>query len=843
LYGRRLQVWIALALAAAVPEALVRSPDQQLAFQAFLVVQLLGVIVAAIAIAAMVSVLGLAVVRVLTWPIANRTSTFVAWSFLRAPRQVLPWPLRLWRAMRDNVDATPPLALDAAAQARFGWQGKRLVVGLLALLCGAGVPWALMAGAADTAAHWPLVVRNLAAATALHGLLLVIAALPGRLVRSALVSVLALVALGAGVLVSRHPVVLPYAEPLALAVGLLVLWLVAALRQPATEVGLAQRLARRGVWLLPAAVAVGVAALVLPAHAPLLAPLAATLLLGGLYLVLQGQSKVSLPVFVSIVGVAAGTWALIVVLSVMGGFAGDLRAKMLVANAHALVESSARGQPFAQAAALAHRLRQLPGVAAASPQVRGDAIVSSAFNVNNFVSLRGIDPDLPEVQRELGATLLTGSLGLLGRPTAMGQDRALTWRRSDLPGDIPATPTDTAAPTESAPGASQGGDAAAQDALEALQALPPGPQDPAPPQPTPRPVYVLPSGLPPQLPPTGRPPSALAQPQPGAGDQTELPDLAAEPAAPVDTLANPLDDPDVQALLGDKGDEPTSVLSDPDIPISPGILLGVELARSLQVGLGDKIEVVTPDGDIGPTGLRPRIRTFRVAGVFETGLYEADSKVAYLALTEAARYFNLAGQANVLELRLTEPKEPDAVMAQIRQTLQELAPVSRTAVPGPAAAGLEVTDWRQLNRSLFSALAFERLVIFLVLGLIILVAAFSIVSALTMVILQKHDSIAMLRAMGATASHIRLAFVQMGAAIGLIGTTAGGLLGVATCTLIERLGIQLPEAYYVRTLPVDMQIAEISAVVVAAIAVSLVATVFPATSAARLAPLEGLRHG
>jgi hypothetical protein len=696
LYGRRLQLWIALALAAAVPEALVRSPDQQLAFQAFLVVQLLGVIVAAIAIAAMVSVLGLAVVRVLTWPIANRTSTFVAWSFLRAPRQVLPWPLRLWRALRDSVDATPPLAMDAAAQARFGWQGKRLGVGLLALGCGALVPWALVAGAADTATHWPLLVRNVAAATALHGLLLIVAALPGRKVRSVLVSLLALVALSVGVVMSRHPVVLPYAEPLALAAGLLVLWLVAAVRQPATEVGLAQRLARRGMWLLPAAAVVGVAALLIPAQASLLAPLAAALLLGGLYLVLQGQSKVSLPVFVSIVGVAAGTWALIVVLSVMGGFAGDLRAKMLVANAHALVESSARGQPFAEAAALAHRLRQLPGVAAASPQVRGDAIVSSAFNVNNFVSLRGIDPDLAEVQRELGATLLTGSLGLLGRPTAMGQDRALTWRRSDLPGDIPATPTDTSAPNEPAPPASPGGDAAAEDALKALQALPPGPQDPAPPQPDPRPVYVLPSGLPPRLPPTGRPPSAtaeppagasdLAEPPAGASDAAELPDLAADPAAPVDTLANPLDDPDVQALLGDKGDEPTSVLSDPDIPISPGILLGVELARSLQVGLGDKVEVVTPDGDIGPTGLRPRIRTFRVAGVFETGLYEADSKVAYLALTEAARYFNLAGQANVLELRLTEPKEPDAVMAQIRQILQELVPAAKSVGTNPTTA-------------------------------------------------------------------------------------------------------------------------------------------------------------
>jgi lipoprotein-releasing system permease protein len=269
-----------------------------------------------------------------------------------------------------------------------------------------------------------------------------------------------------------------------------------------------------------------------------------------------------------------------------------------------------------------------------------------------------------------------------------------------------------------------------------------------------------------------------------------------------------------------------------DIPVPPGLLVGVELARSLQVELGDKVELVTPDGDIGPTGLRPRVRTFRIVGTFETGLYEADSKVAYMTLDDAARYFNLAGEANVLELRLREPENPDAAVAQIRQTLAK-----------QGAGDLEVLDWRQLNRSLFSALAFERLVIFLVLALIILVAAFAIVSALTMVILQKHDSIAMLRAMGSSAAAVRSAFVQMGGVIGLIGTTAGTALGLGTCLLIETLGIQLPEAYYVRTLPVRLLPAEVAVVVLASVGISLLATLFPARSAARLQPLEGLRHG
>jgi lipoprotein-releasing system permease protein len=123
------------------------------------------------------------------------------------------------------------------------------------------------------------------------------------------------------------------------------------------------------------------------------------------------------------------------------------------------------------------------------------------------------------------------------------------------------------------------------------------------------------------------------------------------------------------------------------------------------------------------------------------------------------------------------------------------------------------------------------------------VAAFSIVSALTMVILQKHDSIAMLRAMGAAASDIRSAFVQMGGVIGVMGTTAGAILGLGTCGLIELLGIQLPEAYYVRTLPVRLQPTELLVVIAVSMGISLLATIFPARSAAKLEPLEGLRHG
>ncbi len=795
-HTQRLQTLAAVAVLAAVPEALVRSQDQQIAFQAMLVAQLLGVIVAAIGVAAAFSAIGLALVRVASQPLLHRAPTFVAWSFLTSARAYQPWPLRFVKVLLTQV--------DVAGDAPREWRPLQLLGGLLALAgLGAAGAWCQLHGAS---LHW-LMGRNLSALLALHALLLAIAAVGPHALRATLAMALPIAAvLGAG-LSGRHPAVLPYLDPAFLLSSLLVFGALGLLR-PGAGVGMAGRLARRGRWGLPLAVLLLALTLLVRSKFGIsfmtvgLVSAAAGASAVGLYLLLQGQPKVSVPVFVSIVGVSAGTWALIVVLSVMGGFAADLRQKMLVANAHALIEAPGRAKPFAHAAALARSLRAVDGVVGVSPQIRGDAILSSAYNVNNFVSIRGIDAELPEVERELGSTMRSGSLALLRSPTALGSDRAMLRRPATAVSDLPPTPSELPVTTT----------ASADSMLDAMHRLPPGAAEPAPPQ---REMLVLPSGSAKRLPPASEP----------LGPEVNPRDL------PID-LPRPADKPSRGTFFGLADDPPSAAPEQVDVPVSPGILIGVELARSLQVELGDRLEVVTPDGDVGPTGLRPRVRSYRVAGTFETGLYEADSKVAYMTLGEAARYFNFAGEANVLELRLDHPEEPDAVLALVRDTLK---------VHG--SSDLEVVDWRELNRSLFSALAFERLVIFLVLGLIILVAAFSIVSALTMVILQKHDSIAMLRAMGAAASDIRSAFVQMGGVIGVMGTTAGAILGLGTCGLIELLGIQLPEAYYVRTLPVRLQPTELLVVIAVSMGISLLATIFPARSAAKLEPLEGLRHG
>jgi ABC-type lipoprotein release transport system permease subunit len=794
---RRLFTGVLLAAVVAVPEALIRSGDGQVAFQTWLVVQLLGVIIAAIAVAAIFSVVGLGLVRLATLPWRNRASTFVAWSFLRAPRVREPMPVRAWQFYLHQVDAqrdAPPA----------NW---RNAVELLVLLLFGGAGTLLLLQSADLS--WPLLfLRNALVWLGFHTLLLACAALPWRSPRAVPLALAGAVGLLAACWFARTPVILSHVEPFAILLGFVLASLLGGLRIGG-EVGRAERLQRRGLLVAALALVALIPALLLPAAKIPALSLALPLGLIAGYLVLQGQAKVSVPVFVSIVGVAAGVWALIVVLSVMGGFAHDLRQKMLVANAHALIERPGRVQPLQHVADLAGRLRKIPGVAALSPQVRGDAILSSAFNVNNFVAVRGVDPSLPEVQRELGGTLVTGGLALLQRPTSLASDRALGRKAASEPEDMPPAPPVPPAPKPD------------ESDMNTLMHLAPGPTEPSPPQPV-RPTPVDPRLL---LMPTGGAVRMIGsgggQPKPEA-----VPDAIAIPGRATDDVLLPA--PNVHGL-----DDAPFLSTRVDMPVAPGILLGTELARSLQVELGDRVEVITPDGDIGPTGLRPRVRTFRVAGTFETGLYEADSKVAYVTLSESVRYFNLDGEANVLELRLDDPEHPDAVLAAVRQTLRDANQPN----------DVETIDWREMNRSLFSALAFERLVVFLVLTLIILVAGFSIVSALTMVILQKRDGISMLRAMGATAATIRSAFVQMGGSIGLIGTTAGAILGLGTCLLIERLGIQLPEAYYVRTLPVRIQPAEIAAVALAAVALSLVATVFPATSAARFTPLEGLRHG
>jgi len=280
------------------------------------------------------------------------------------------------------------------------------------------------------------------------------------------------------------------------------------------------------------------------------------------------------------------------------------------------------------------------------------------------------------------------------------------------------------------------------------------------------------------------------------------------------------------------GEAPDSVM--PAIPaagrparkVRPGVVLGEELAHSLMVSAGDTVTVVIPDGDVGPMGVRPRTRVVRVAGTFQSGLYEYDLKTAFMTL-EAARDLLQLGDANRIGILLDDVDHLNDAVAAIR------------AVAPP---GAEVRTVAQTHRALFSALALEKVAMFLVLGLVILVASFNIFGSLILITFEKTRDIAVIESLGATRRGVASVFVMLGAVIGAVGTAAGLFLGLGTCAYIGWTGIRLPSEYYLRTLPVEVQAGEVVLVLMAALAAAVVATIHPAKTAARLSPADGLRN-
>jgi lipoprotein-releasing system permease protein len=260
----------------------------------------------------------------------------------------------------------------------------------------------------------------------------------------------------------------------------------------------------------------------------------------------------------------------------------------------------------------------------------------------------------------------------------------------------------------------------------------------------------------------------------------------------------------------------------------PGIAIGRELAHTLRVFVGDTVNVIDPLGDIGPAGPQPRSRPFRVAAVFYTGMYEYDSKFAYIDLAEAQRFFGTGESVSGIEVKVSDP---DLARPILRRALARLE--------GPP---YRVKDWGELNRNLFSALMMEKVVMAIILGFIVLVASFIIVATLIMQVLDKRREIAVLKSMGAGQPSVMKIFVAEGIIIGAIGTAFGLLLGLGTCLLIDQVGIPLdPEVYYISNLPVRMNPVEFALVAVLALALSYLATIYPASKASRLEPVEGLR--
>lgn len=262
--------------------------------------------------------------------------------------------------------------------------------------------------------------------------------------------------------------------------------------------------------------------------------------------------------------------------------------------------------------------------------------------------------------------------------------------------------------------------------------------------------------------------------------------------------------------------------------VSRGIFVGAQLADSMNLQVGDEIQLVAPMGDLGPTGPMPKSRPFLVAGVFQSGMYEYDSKYVYVPIGEAQRFFGVADVASQIAVRAPDLDRATAVAAELRRILP---------------SDLRVQDWQSINKNLFAALKLEKVMMFVMLSLAILVASFSIISTLTLMVFEKHKQIAVLKALGTSDSSVRRIFQLQGVLIGVAGAVTGSILAVALCLLV-RYVIPFPipkEVFYISRMPVAMSAVEFLIVGVAAVAVATLSTAYPSRIASRLRPADGLR--
>ena len=504
----------------------------------------------------------------------------------------------------------------------------------------------------------------------------------------------------------------------------------------------------------------------------------------------------------SILAVSFSSCTLTTTLSVMGGFRDDLQQKILGNSAHVVVDreyGSWEGWD-----PVLSRVRAVPGVLGASPFIEGEVMITSASNLGG-ARIRGIDPDT--IVTDLPSTLRHGRIEYLAHP-----ERLLDLRPDEMSGSLlerlepvpvsdaadagspDAGPPDAGAPTTSSPVAPELGrrdDEPAGLAREIDALL----------ETIDRELGETELSLP------------LAEPAP------ELPEEERARAARIAELD--------EFLLPEAPDERRR--RERALDLLPGLIVGAELARSLRLHLGDEVNVVSPNGELGPTGPMPRSRPFRVAGIFYSGMFEYDMQFVYTDLATAQRFLGLGGAITGLQIRVDDWEHAEERARAIAEVV--------------GRSELRVRSWQEVNRNLFGALQLEKLAMFIMLLLAILVASFCVVGALMLMVQEKGKEVGILKAMGAEDGQVVRMFLVQGLLIGLLGALSGCGLGYEVCFFAEHFGIAMnPEVYYIDSLPVHVEVLDFVTVGVSAVVVCLVATVYPAIVGSRLRPVDAIRQ-
>lgn len=260
-----------------------------------------------------------------------------------------------------------------------------------------------------------------------------------------------------------------------------------------------------------------------------------------------------------------------------------------------------------------------------------------------------------------------------------------------------------------------------------------------------------------------------------------------------------------------------------------GVIIGVELSKQIGAVPGDVITLVSPVGKLTPLGRVANEEQFIVKGLFESGMYEYDNSLLYISLNDAKDFLSLGDEVTGIELRIKDIQESDEISEAIQDKL---------------GYPYWTKDWKMMNRSLFSAIKLEKVTMFIILTMIILVGALNIISSLVMLVMEKHRDISILRTMGASSKSIMYIFLFQGLFVGFAGTLLGLISGTFLCELLEKYKfIKLPaDVYYITTLPVKMEWMDALLISLAAILISFIATIFPSRQAATVNPVESLRY-